>query len=238
MSRLRTNSQQARTKRALLIMGASIVLVIALATMGFRFIINGAVLIGSLGKGEADQTSKNTSPTPIIGSIRLDPPPAATNEAQLDISGLVSGFDTVEIRVNDVRSGNPRIEDEGLFSYRITDLTEGEHEILAIARKKGATDKKESRRYTVMVKKSELLFEISNPGQDTTVRTQDLIVSGTVEPETTVRVNNAPLVVSVEGVFSGSVRLQEGENLLRFEAQDIAGNTKIEERRVRYERDS
>jgi flagellar hook assembly protein FlgD len=66
------------------------------------------------------------------------------------------------------------------------------------------------------------------------VRESSLLVVGQTEVGAAVRLNGRELAVDSRGGFQGLVTLVQGENLIRAEAVDRAGNTSTLARRVRY----
>ena len=66
---------------------------------------------------------------------------------------------------------------------------------------------------------------------------QELSVEGKTDVGVTVRINNQPVVVDVQGNFKKSIRLKEGENTLEVIAEDDAGNQEKKEIKVKYQKD-
>ena len=65
---------------------------------------------------------------------------------------------------------------------------------------------------------------VTEPLDETTVYTSDLVVKGQTEPDAVVSVNEAVVDVDAEGKFSTTVTLEEGPNLIEVLASDFEGN--------------
>ena len=71
---------------------------------------------------------------------------------------------------------------------------------------------------------SAILLTITEPLDETTVYTADLVVKGQTEPDAVVSVNEAVVDVAADGKFSTTLTLEEGPNLIEVVASDFEGN--------------
>ena len=71
---------------------------------------------------------------------------------------------------------------------------------------------------------SAIPLTITEPLDETTVYTADLVVKGQTEPDAVVSVNEAVVDVDAEGKFSTMVTLEEGPNPIEVLASDFEGN--------------
>jgi hypothetical protein len=71
---------------------------------------------------------------------------------------------------------------------------------------------------------SAIPLTITEPQDETTVYTADLVVKGQTEPDAVVSVNEAVVDVDAEGKFSTTVTLEEGPNPIEVLASDFEGN--------------
>ena len=71
---------------------------------------------------------------------------------------------------------------------------------------------------------SAIPLTITEPLDETTVYTADLVVKGQTEPDAVVSVNEAVVDVDAEGKFSTMVMLEEGPNPIEVLASDFEGN--------------
>ncbi|MBP9691022.1 hypothetical protein KBD81_02985 [Candidatus Woesebacteria bacterium] len=235
MSRIYAQKKRQNNQKIMGLILIVIALTIFMVTIGFQLLINSVVFINTLFNPQTEESS-NTKSQDFFGTITLDEPPSATNSAQIMISGSAQDFDTVEIILNDTRVLSiPQVD--ASFEDRIGILEEGENTIYALAKTKDGKHVKESDTYTVIFKSEAFAMEIETPTQDMTTRTQDLVVKGTIDPGSTLKINNQPVVIHAQGSFETTYRLKEGDNTLLFHGEDIAGNTKDIEIKVKYEKE-
>jgi flagellar hook assembly protein FlgD len=73
---------------------------------------------------------------------------------------------------------------------------------------------------------------IETPHDGLWINQRLISVQGRVEPGVTLKVNGDEVPIGADGSFTTDVMLQEGENILRFEATDEVGNVSTEEQIV------
>lgn len=73
---------------------------------------------------------------------------------------------------------------------------------------------------------------IETPHDGLWINQKLISVQGKVDPGVTLKVNGNQVPIGADGSFTTDVMLQEGENILRFEATDEVGNISTEERIV------
>ena len=73
---------------------------------------------------------------------------------------------------------------------------------------------------------------IETPHDGLWINQRLISVQGRVEPGVILKVNDNEVLIGADGNFTADVMLQEGENVLRFEATDEVGNVSTEERIV------
>jgi flagellar hook assembly protein FlgD len=71
---------------------------------------------------------------------------------------------------------------------------------------------------------------IETPHDGLWINQRLISVQGRVEPGIILKVNDNEVLIGADGSFTADVMLQEGENVLRFEATDEVGNVSTEER--------
>lgn len=207
-----------------------------IVSVGFDSLISSALFFTNVSK---DKTIRDTSTSEdeFYGTMYLDTPVIATNSATIVVSGRVSSFDTVEYFLNNVKVNVTKLDGETNFNEKIDNLKVGENSLYAIGRTKNGKNSKKSEVFTVIYKRDAPVLEIETPHDGDTVSKQDLRIVGKTENNTTVHLNNSPIVVDLQGEFVTSIRLKEGSNILEFSAVDIAGNTSNSTVTVTYERD-
>lgn len=236
MSRLYKHRQKQNTKQIMLLIGMVFILIGVMFFVGFDSLINSAVLFTNLFKSKTIEEGQIAEES-FYGSVSLDTPPIATNSATISISGQVTGFDSVDIYLNNVKAQTAMLDNETVFSEEIGRLISGENTIYVAARTKDGKNSKKTEKYSVFYKRDAPTLEISKPSNGETTRNADIAISGKTDRNTTVHLNNSPIVVDLQGEFETTIRLKEGENILRFRATDVAGNTTETEIRVTFQRD-
>ena len=88
----------------------------------------------------------------------------------------------------------------------------------------------------MLSKTSKPKIEVTSPSDNSTTPQSEIKVIGSTDPGVYMRINGLPAVVSSEGNFSQSVRLNEGENKILLEAKDNAGNTEMLTLTIIYEK--
>ena len=71
---------------------------------------------------------------------------------------------------------------------------------------------------------SAIPLAVTEPLDETTVYTADLVVKGQTEADAVVSVEGVTIEVDEDGKFSTVVALEEGPNLIEVEASDFEGN--------------
>ena len=71
---------------------------------------------------------------------------------------------------------------------------------------------------------SPITLTVSEPVDETTVYTADLLVKGQTEVDAIVSVEGVAIEVDEDGKFSTIITLEEGPNLIEVEASDFEGN--------------
>ncbi len=157
----------------------------------------------------------------------LNPPDGLwINQQMLSVQGRVPAG--VLVQVNQVGA---EVDAEGNFNVDVV-LDEGENIIRIEAIDALENVSVEERRVYLRTRPPALSLTTVREGM--TVREPSLMVVGQTEPQTTVWLNGRELSVDGQGGFQGIANLIEGENIIRVEAIDRAGNTTVLVRQVTY----
>ncbi len=159
--------------------------------------------------------------------VVLNPPDGLwINQRMLSVQGQVTAG--VRVRVNGNDAG---VDEQGKFNVDVV-LEEGENVVRVEAIDAVGNTSVEERRVYLRTRPPALSLTTVRDGM--TVREPSLLVVGRTEPQTLVRLNGHELAVDSQGGFQGLVNLVEGENIIRVEALDRAGNTNVVVREVTY----
>jgi hypothetical protein len=170
----------------------------------------------------------------LVPAPDLDLLPEVTNQKIITLSGHSEPGGVVRLWLN----GETRdiiANSGGAFS---TEFNLHEAENIAIVRavdNKGNTSRETSTR--VVLDTTAPKLELHSPENNTTQsgkKNQSVTVSGTTDPDASVRVNDRVAIISSAGDFSLSFNLNEGDNTFTITATDQAGNKTEETRTVTF----
>lgn len=211
-----------------------VALTIFLSTFGFKFLITSGIFISNMFTKE--ETTQAT-PDDFFGSLDIDQIPTATNSATFLVSGSAPEFDSVEFYINGKKVKSTVLTGEKSFSKEIGDLRKGSNKVYVKALTKKADNTRESDTYTVIYSNDKPKLEISEPVDNSTTGNYELKVAGKTTADITIRINDFPVVVDSQGSFQTFVRLSDGENKIKVDAIDDAGNTETKTLTVTYHKD-
>lgn len=226
---LSRREEKRRIRKTVYLAFGSIVLIIFLFTFGVPILGRFADVLDTVFKNKAD--TQNTNVTLEIP--RLDELPQATSSARINISGYAQDEITVEVFLNGEKEGST-ISSGGRFNLENATLKNGDNEIRA----RETTDGKEgefSQAAIVKLDKDEPLLEIESPTEGQAFSGVNRIqVSGKTDRDGQVFANGFLANIDSDGKFQVFVGLKEGENEIEVKAIDLAGNTRIEKRKVHF----
>ena len=195
-----------------------------------KIAVDGQYYVRLTAKGSARETN-STAPVlvdtipPVIRLANM-PENMQVKEEAIIIEGVTEPDATVWL--NNEPQPVP-IDSSGGFSldYR---LQEGVNQIELSVTDEAGNKASTTRQVTLILRPPDIY--VDNPPNDLWINQKMLSVQGRVPPSTSLVVNGKEATVDEEGNFSVDVLLQEGENILQFEAADQVGNTAATERRV------
>ncbi len=222
MSHLYRHRQKQRYKKLVWLIILGVVILIFTFQIGLDGLINAAIFVNNIFSSDKKDT-KQTSQA-FYGTLDIDEPASATNEAKLVVSGRVTEYDTIEIFLNNVEVESATPKSSGEFSKIIGSLKEGNNTIYIVAKTADSKQQKKSDIYNVTYANKPPTLEIEVPADNSKVTKSEIEVKGKTDPGVTVRLNNSPIVVGADGSFRTNYRLKDGENKLEIIAHDIAEN--------------
>ncbi len=159
--------------------------------------------------------------------VLLNPPDGLwINERMLSVQGTVPPGTRVTINQTEAD-----VDESGHFNEDIV-LEEGENIVHVEAVDAVGNTSIEERRVYLHTQPPPLSLTTVKDGM--TVREPSLLVVGQTSPQANVWLNGRELAVDSQGGFQGMVNLIEGENVIRVEAVDRAGNSAVVVRDVTY----
>lgn len=169
--------------------------------------------------------------TPVLSA-----PVAATNSADLPVSGVGEADSQVVLVVNGERLEDVQINDEGEFKFTVP-LTEGENALAVFGVDEAGNESVQTREYTVQLDTSAPEIEIESPQDEANIelrKNQITTIKGTTEPKAKVFINERLVYAKSDGSFTMSLKLEEGENKLKFKVEDRGGNVSEKEITVQF----
>jgi hypothetical protein len=236
MSRKKYHSKKQEKKnirQAILFVILSIIIVLALFLLGIPFLVKLSIFIGDLRSKGDPITTKDTMPpqTPILQSL-----PEATQGAQITVSGYTEGGASVEAYVNGIKKKEGVAEKNGRFSLTNLQLKEGKNKIKVKARDRANNESSFSDQQIVELDNEDPELKVEHPEKNTDFFEEDnpIRVSGQTTDANAIYLNDRRLIINQDGSFSTNFELSEGENTLKFEVIDTAGNRTEKEINVYY----
>lgn len=230
-SRLVRKEEKKVVKQTIMIIGLAVVILVV-----FIFLIVPGVIrltVAIFGGNTAGIGQSDTIPPqiPIMSA-----PVEATASTQINIKGYGEGGSTIVVLVNGSQQKEVQAATDGAFEADI-DLTQGENTVATFAKDAAGNESDVSESYVVALDATAPKIELEEPqdGQQYELRkNQMMTIKGTSEPGAKIYVNGRLTVAREDGSFSTTYQLQEGENKLKFEAVDKAGNTTEQEVTVSF----
>lgn len=230
-SRISRKQQQKMVRQTALI----IVLAVSLLASFIFFIMPQFIRLadGLLnGSGGLIESQDEVPPqTPILSA-----PVAATNSAELPVSGVGEAKSQVVLVLNGERLEDVEINDKGEFKFTVP-LTEGENALAVFGVDEAGNESVQTREYTVQLDTEAPGIEIESPTDGTEIelrKNQITTIKGFTEPKSKVFINDRLVYAKADGSFTMSLNLEEGENKLIFKVEDRGGNVSEKEITVKF----
>lgn len=169
----------------------------------------------------------------IMTDPLLDSVPHATNTAELIIKGKASPDTDVIVFHNSEQVTTSKSDYEGNFEFMLR-FTEENNEVFVETKDTDSKQTYKSATYPIVYLKEPPKLEVTNISDGKRVYQPDITIDGKVNKEIFVMVNDIPVVVRADSTFSFPYSLKEGDNQIVIVAQDIAGNSTLQEFKVTY----
>ena len=233
MSRLEKHQNKQFIQRIIIAFILFVAFIVFFFNVGIKMLVSFTLFLNQLANsGSKQQTIQKTE---SFNTVTIDPIPSATNSAVLVFSGTSLNFDSLEIYLNDEKQDKISISDS--FTGEIKGLEKGVNSVHFIAISSTSKETKKTPVYEVLYKSDKPKLEIQEPNDNTKTNKEDVKISGLTDSETTIRVNSQPLIVDVNGKFTTTFRLKDGENKIHITAEDIVGNQEIKDLTITYSKD-
>lgn len=239
MSRLENYFKKERRKRLLILIFFIIAAFYLFFNYGIPLLINSVLLVKNLQQPKNSTTNNtNEKNNNFIYLLEIDDLPPATNSSRIIITGTTFNLTKLIFYLNGKKVKEKNLKNDGSFFQIIDNLKENENNKIFI---KGLNKEnkpvKQSKIYSVFFKKNKPKIEIIEPEDNKKVNQSTVIIKGTTDKETIVKINDYPVVVNPLGQFEYEITLNEGENKIKIQAEDIAGNQELKTLTIFYEKE-
>ncbi|KKU28544.1 MAG: hypothetical protein UX80_C0001G0022 [Candidatus Amesbacteria bacterium GW2011_GWA2_47_11b] len=216
MSRLSRLEDRRNSRKAVLLILGTIVLLALAVFLGIPILVRMAIFLGDLksSKMPVDKTDTLPPPPPSF-SLPYD----ATNSARQTISGSAEPGSTIYLTLNGESVGNVVTKDDGAFTLGDIRLQDGDNTLVAVGIDQAGNKGNAS---------SEVEVYYSNKPPELTVETS-MVADNKVEIKGTTNgerltANDRLIIIGQNGKFSTTISLNPDEKVMVFVATDQAGN--------------
>ncbi len=220
-----------KTKRNLLLSVLGIIVIVFLVfKFGIPLLVNASLFLSG---SRNNERSVNQNPSFIAPPI-INPLPQATSSANIIISGIASKNQTISLYVNDNLIDKMKTKNDGTFSFNES-IKEGENTIKTKAIENNR-ESEFSNPVVIAFKNAPPSLNISSPtdGQSFSKDQNVAEIKGATDQDVKVTINGFWAIADSIGNFSYKFPLQAGENKIKIEAVDLAGNKTEKEIKATY----
>jgi hypothetical protein len=169
--------------------------------------------------------------TPILNAL-----PKNTNQDLLQVSGFAQANSNLWLNVNDKEIEKTKVNDQGAFNTEV-ELDEGENNVYVYTINDEKQKSSSSKEYMIYLDQEEPYLDIFEPApdQEFSGAVQKLLtIRGVTKSNAKVYINGRLTRAKISGDFNTQYSLEEGDNLLKVEVLDEAGNTTEQELTIKY----
>lgn len=160
----------------------------------------------------------------------------ATNSSSLSISGYATALSKVEVYIDDELKSQTTTDSEGKFTTDLIALNLGSNNLYALTINDKDKKSLPSKTIKLFYSNEKPTLEINQPtdGMEITSGEKKVVVSGKTDPNNSVTVNGATIIVNSEGNFQTTININDGDNVITVISSTNFGTTNQTERRVKY----
>lgn len=170
-------------------------------------------------------------------AARLLDIPEATNEKKLDLKGFGEEGSKAQLFLNNEKLDEQIIDTTGIFTFDGIKLEKGENSIFVLLTDRSGNEAQPSRTYTIEYDNESPKLTVTEPEGNEHTGGKLVTIAGVSEEGAYVTVNDRFARVKEEGGFEIKVSLEEGENKIKVEAKDKAGNITTIEKIINYRKE-
>lgn len=232
-SRLTKLEEKRSFKQAILFIFLTFVTIIILIFLGLPALVKLVTFLGDLKSSGQKIENVDTlpPPTPV-----LQPLPEATNSTTITITGFGEEGTTIKLFLNGEIAKEVVTGKDGSFVFDKINLSSNENKIKTKAADASGNESQFSSESVVVFDNQPPDLNILSPNDQDKFfdKDREITVKGESEPNLDILVNDRLAYTDSEGKFSSLIRLNEGENTIKVQAKDKAGNETTKEVKVTY----
>jgi len=223
MDSRRTRKLTQETKKRLLLNLIGIfVLIFLVFKFGIPLLINFALFLSS-GKNQQSQSQQKISSflqPPILNALY-----SATNSATITLNGTATLKTTVRLFADNNYIDAVQAKDDGSYVFKDVVLHDGQNTFTVKAKnEKTQSDFSNPLVITYQAKAPNLTIDSPTDGQSFSKDDTSITVRGKTDPDVKVTVNDFWAITDDKGNYSYSLQLKNGDNQIKVDAIDSAGN--------------
>lgn len=233
MDSRRTRKFAAEVRKRLLINLLGIVVIIFLMfKFGIPFLTNFALFLSSDKNQEEVKKEKITN---FLQPPLLTAPFSATNSATITLNGTAPTKTTVKLFVDSTYTDATEVKDDGTYIFRNVGLHDGQN-TFTVKVKKDTTESDSSSPLVITYQAKAPSLTIDSPSNNQTFSRDDttITVRGKTDTDVKVTINDFWAITDDKGNYSYTLQLKNGDNQIKVNATDMAGNKTEKTIKVTY----
>lgn len=221
-------------------------LVIVVVLIFVFFIWGLPLIVGSLGflnKNKPAVQSESVKVDEAIAPPVLYIPYEATNSANISVSGYSTPLSKVELYIDNELKSLIQTDSEGKFTESSFSLNLGINNIYAVTVNDDDKKSLPSKTIKLLYSNEKPLLEITEPADNAQINGGDeqssssnkkVKVVGKTDPDNSVTVNGATIIVNSDGNFQTELNINDGDNTITIISSNSYGNTNQIQKTVKY----
>jgi len=221
-SRLQRLEEKRNLRKASLYIAGTVLLIVAAIAVGLPLLTKLVILVMDF--KSANKPVTRTDIIPPVPPI-IDVAYSATNSATINVSGRSEPGSTVVLSLNNQEVGTLVTNDNGefIFTHQI-DLQVGENTLIAVASDQAGNVSKTSYETIIFYFNKAPEIKIETPVDRQAVNGKEVEIKGELSAPAKLTINDRTVIVDSQRKFVTKYALNPGDNVLVFNATDMAGN--------------
>jgi len=230
--RLDSNLKRKAIHNILIVIFGFIILIVVAIIFGPKLLIDYSLMMEKLQSNSSNNASNTTQQNDTyINPPALDPLPAATNKAQVNVTGIGQKNQEISLYVNNQLVDKQSVDNNSKFNFSNVALQSGQNTIQTKAELNN-NESGFSNTDTISYLKNPPSLTITQPQDGQTISkssSPSVNIEGQAGVGVKVTVNGFWAIVDDTGKYSYAYTLQNGSNDIKVVATDAAGNQTTKE---------